>query len=980
MTVLGTPLSASCGDGGAAAAAARGGSAPSAPRPPSAEGPQLSGSRGSDFGTPVNPDLLRQYQVANLQLQLQLQQLGIALGAETAEVKKLRATIVKLRTQTMRVKCDELRSLREQVNDWKKDHARLKQELAAEQRRAFVARSRATTAEEKLRLAFEKAEVEREKHDQRVREMEEQAAVLSRVYDRLRGCNNLTEEAADRSFDRDAARPTARSGDATSVRLPQVDGRKLNAKTTVASLINKEATYLGEFIKARATQFQEAVARLFGRGPEEVDPSTVDRAGQPGDEDEPATASDQGVDFNQLLKEGFFDFKPFAARVVNRYVQKMRIRFASGEVLSRDAYRFICGQFKDAIEKHWSQVAVDMHARNRFSFQEWQQQVHLTFRGWADDGQLVRMIFPCGVTFPRLPTVNQLRTMLDKIYAQVEIDAPLGPAASASATAMLKLRIRQLLKEGKVVTKEDGKTLVVQFLADSARHVQRSAKNGTSCTLKVLWDLPEGMTAAEALQSRDANINSVDGLSLWAFFFGDDKLQDIQNLLPVVATTLNDINQNGIEVDGVHYNVDLLVGGDLKFLNSILGLNGCSSTFPCIYCEVNKNNLHLFASQRYRTFTNDLGEEETEDLMHDRDSSRMRDNAHARPLEEGEEYHCHCCHDDIKHGHAEPDRGKSDKNGGTLTPEARAQTNMKHKGTMYEPLIQLAILSYTFDVMHCKLRVIPKLWRWTVPGQMEGESFVKSKNGKKTTTTERKIHDSWAGAVCSGLMDNHVKILQRVHGITSETPESEYSPEYKSLESRTEHGRQLRVAAERFLATVLEQQHPKDVTVYMHIMACHVEDLVIRHGSLMKLCTRQIFRRVVVMQWLSLQGRPITIGRKQKASTRGAQRRTAAQQEQHDSMMAAVREAYFLRCPAWSDPVAAPAGAAQQHDSSPEELEAACWRDAGEDEAEAEELSDEDEEGELVVEHQANSGLDDLLSQSGSVAEQPDLRRCSCCC
>eukprot|EP00873_Tetraselmis_striata_P037379 jgi/Tetstr1/457643/TSEL_044210.t1 len=221
--------------------------------------------------------------------------------------------------------------------------------------------------------------------------------------------------------------------------------------------------------------------------------------------------------------------------------------------------------------------------------------------------------------------------------------------------------------------------------------------------------------------------------------------------------------------------------------------------------------------------------------------------------------------------------GSLTRNGGTLTPEARAQTNMKHKGTMYEPLIQLAILSYTFDVMHCKLRVIPKLWRWT------------SKNGKKTTTTERKIHDSWAGAVCSGLMDNHVKILQRVHGITSETPESEYSPEYKyalrlwgdfifwcglvaegcddrSLESRTEHGRQLRVAAERFLAT--------------------------------------------------------------------------HQQGRLSSMTA-----------------------------HPEELEAACWRDAGEDEAEAEELSDEDEEGELVVEHQANSGLDDLLSQSGSVAE-----------
>jgi hypothetical protein len=39
--------------------------------------------------------------------------------------------------------------------------------------------------------------------------------------------------------------------------------------------------------------------------------------------------------------------------------------------------------------------------------------------------------------------------------------------------------------------------------------------------------------------------------------------------------------------------------GDLRFLNIILGLIGCSGSFLCIYCKVLRALLHLKSSERY---------------------------------------------------------------------------------------------------------------------------------------------------------------------------------------------------------------------------------------------------------------------------------------------------------------------------------------------------------------------------------------------
>lgn len=49
----------------------------------------------------------------------------------------------------------------------------------------------------------------------------------------------------------------------------------------------------------------------------------------------------------------------------------------------------------------------------------------------------------------------------------------------------------------------------------------------------------------------------------------------------------------------------MMHAGDMKFLNSLMGLNGCASTYPCIYCKVHSSRMHLLLSQRRTTSTVD---------------------------------------------------------------------------------------------------------------------------------------------------------------------------------------------------------------------------------------------------------------------------------------------------------------------------------------------------------------------------------------
>lgn len=82
---------------------------------------------------------------------------------------------------------------------------------------------------------------------------------------------------------------------------------------------------------------------------------------------------------------------------------------------------------------------------------------------------------------------------------------------------------------------------------------------------------------------------------------------------------MNDlIREEEINVDGKMMKLKVVVGGDMKFMLIVLGMNAAHSTYACIWCEIHKdkrfcsvndmyyNNLFIFVDGKWmlmRTIT-----------------------------------------------------------------------------------------------------------------------------------------------------------------------------------------------------------------------------------------------------------------------------------------------------------------------------------------------------------------------------------------
>jgi hypothetical protein len=89
-------------------------------------------------------------------------------------------------------------------------------------------------------------------------------------------------------------------------------------------------------------------------------------------------------------------------------------------------------------------------------------------------------------------------------------------------------------------------------------------------------------TKLEALYSRDGETNMVWGLRFLNVGDRNDPMV-IRFKKPVeLAAPLSMVNR------GMY----VVVGGDIEFLHTILGLQGCSATYPCFVCETKLSDLH----------------------------------------------------------------------------------------------------------------------------------------------------------------------------------------------------------------------------------------------------------------------------------------------------------------------------------------------------------------------------------------------------
>jgi hypothetical protein len=70
--------------------------------------------------------------------------------------------------------------------------------------------------------------------------------------------------------------------------------------------------------------------------------------------------------------------------------------------------------------------------------------------------------------------------------------------------------------------------------------------------------------------------------------------EDYDNLKLACTPIFQKINtlyeKASIEVDGKHFDLDILMGGDMKFLQLVLGLGGSLCNYSCPWYRVHKNH------------------------------------------------------------------------------------------------------------------------------------------------------------------------------------------------------------------------------------------------------------------------------------------------------------------------------------------------------------------------------------------------------
>ncbi len=90
-------------------------------------------------------------------------------------------------------------------------------------------------------------------------------------------------------------------------------------------------------------------------------------------------------------------------------------------------------------------------------------------------------------------------------------------------------------------------------------------------------------------QNINLNPNSVTGnFCLGSYNIEGESYATIKNSLSDLLEKLSSIHQ--LEVDGVSYNIEYWLGGDLKFISIILGVQAANGEYPCPWCTCSKKN------------------------------------------------------------------------------------------------------------------------------------------------------------------------------------------------------------------------------------------------------------------------------------------------------------------------------------------------------------------------------------------------------
>eukprot|EP00873_Tetraselmis_striata_P029502 jgi/Tetstr1/449766/TSEL_036831.t1 len=214
-----------------------------------------------------------------------------------------------------------------------------------------------------------------------------------------------------------------------------------------------------------------------------------------------------------------------------------------------------------------------------------------------------------------------------------------------------------------------------------------------------------------------------------------------------------------------------------------------------------------------------------------------------------------------------------------MSNDKRRKLQQEHWGQCRgrPPYVTLpSVLFYIADILHNLLRVVPQIFLHTVSENCDKEQlqvvgqycydhlkliisediYLQTEKGVKKLNVAA---ESLPGATCRTLLDNYDTLLQKAiphhkHGQKNEELYLEALAVWEAFflfndavtrgcddsdpAAIEAHAKELEQLGATFMAAFLETATDENVTVYMHLMACHMGDLVRQWGGLMKWCSQ----------------------------------------------------------------------------------------------------------------------------------------------
>ena len=126
---------------------------------------------------------------------------------------------------------------------------------------------------------------------------------------------------------------------------------------------------------------------------------------------------------------------------------------------------------------------------------------------------------------------------------------------------------------------DDPDCLLVQLLADASQIFRAKNTNATAILLKHIYGDSD-------LTEEDANcVSNQFNLVLSTLNMNNDFYTNLVNHASSIAQQIEALRVNVIVVNGKHWRLKIPVGGDMKLLSAMMGLCGCSSEWPCMFCK-----------------------------------------------------------------------------------------------------------------------------------------------------------------------------------------------------------------------------------------------------------------------------------------------------------------------------------------------------------------------------------------------------------